>query len=113
MSDVIVVGSDEHGLTDRFTAAGLSATHLEGQPIGADLEAGGIEEAGAIVVTEASLATIIAVAKEQNDAISVVLYSTGRLPPYASAQADLAIDPALVDPEEVVSAVVDRLADRP
>ncbi len=109
MSDVIVIGSDEHGLTELINQTVLSATHLPGEPIGADLVEAGIEAASALVITNASLATTVSVAKERNDGLTVVFYSRGRLPPYASRQADLAIDPALVDPDEVVDAVVDRL----
>lgn len=113
MSEVIVVGDDTHGLTDRFGEAGCSVSHLEGWPVGSDLDENGIAEAGALVVTEANLASVIAVAKERNDRVMVVLYSSGRLPPYASAQTDLAVDPALVNPEGVVEAIIDRLAEAP
>lgn len=111
MSEVIVIGSDDHGLTERFEVAGVSAIQLDGRPIGADLDEGGIDAASVLVLTDADLASIIPVAKERNAPIAIVLYSSGRLPPYASAQADLAIDPALVDPDEVVDAVIDRIAE--
>lgn len=110
MSEVVIIGSDEYDLTGRFADAGVRAIRLDGQPIGADLEEAGIDDAGAIVLTEAGLATVISVAKERNPALSVVLYAAGRLPPFASRQADLAVDPQLVDPDDVVDAVVDRLA---
>lgn len=110
MSEVLVVGPDDHGLADRLAAAGVDAHRLDGRPVGADLEGGGIAGAGVFIVTDAGLASLISVAKEHNPDVVVVLYGGGGLPDFAARQADLAIDPRLVDPDEVVDAVVDRLA---
>lgn len=110
MSEVIVVGPDEYGLTGRFSDAGVEAVQLDDRPIGSDLTAAGIAEAGALVVTDAGLATLVSVAKEHNDRLTVVFYARGGLPPYASRQADVAVDPQLVTPDELVEAVIDRIA---
>lgn len=113
MSEVIVLGVDEHGLTELLAEAGVGATRLDGRPVGADLADAGVETAGALVVTDASLASLIAVARERNADIAVVLYAANRLPPFASAQADLSVDPDLVAPAEIVEAIVDRMAPPP
>lgn len=110
MSEVLVLGADDHGLAKRFEAVDVAVAHLDGQPVGADLEAAGIGGADAVVLTETSLSTLIAVAKEHNPDIAVVLYAEGRLPEFATRQADLAVDPALVTPDDLVDAVVDRIA---
>lgn len=113
MSEVIVVGPDDHGLTEGFVAAGVDAVHLEGHPVGDDLDAAGIANAGALVLTHTGLATLVSVAKERNKRLTAVFYAESSLPAFASRQADLAVDPALVDTDALVEAVVDRLASAP
>lgn len=109
MSDIILLGSDPFDLGLRLEAASFEVSKLDGYPTGVDLETVGITDALVLLVTDVKLASLIPVAREQNETIQVVLYTDDRLPPFASAQADLAVDPELVDPDEFVEAVIDRI----
>lgn len=109
MSEVILLGSDRFELGERFRDASFGVTRLEGFPTGADLEEAGIDDALVLVVTDVNQASLIPVAREQNGSIHVVLYTTDRLPPFASAQADLAVDPSLIGPDDFTEAVIDRI----
>lgn len=111
MSDVLIVGPDEFDITARFRETDISAIHLDGVPVGADLDDAGIEEAKVVLLTHVDHASLIPVAKERNPDIQIVLYTSARLPPFASRQADVAIDQALVEVEEVIDAVADRVRD--
>lgn len=110
MSDVILLGEDGYDLVDRLKAAGLEVTTLTGFPTGADLDDAGVEDAEVVLVADVHLASLIPVARERQPTIQVIVYSTDRLPPFASAQADLAVDPTLIDPDELVAALLDRIA---
>lgn len=61
------------------------------------LEDAGIHDAGAFVLTETAQATAIAVAKDLNPELKVVVYARDSLPDFARRQADLVLDPALLD----------------
>lgn len=110
MSEIVLLGPDDHGLIEGFESRGLTVGHLEGAPIKADLEAGGVADAAVYLLTDIDRAATIPVAHEVNPDLFIVVYSTDSLPAFATRQADLAIDPRLVAPEEVVGAVVDRVA---
>lgn len=109
MSDVLLLGEDEYDLPDRLEAAGLEVTVLTGFPTGLDLDDAGVQDAAIVLVADVRLASLIPVALERKPTVQVVLYSTDRLPPFASAQADLAVDPTLIDPDELVAALLDRI----
>lgn len=110
MSDVILLGPDEFTLRDRLETMDITVAHLPGNPIGADLEEAGVTEAGVLLLTSSAQASLIPVARELNPSIAVILYTRSRLPAFASAQADLSVDPELIDSTEVVDVVRDRIA---
>ena len=109
MSDVILIGDDPDDLEARLNERSLTVTMLDGRPIGTDLDAAGIDEATVLLLTDTQNASIIPVAHERNDRILIALYSTDRLPDFVSAQADLSVDPALIDPDSFVEAIVDHV----
>ncbi|MFW6449173.1 MAG: DUF7126 family protein [Halobacteriota archaeon] len=109
MSDVLLVGTDPGGLVADLEAAGLRVAHLDGTPIGPDLDEVGIAEAAVLLLTDAGQASIVPVARERNPTIAIVLYADQGFPDFASAQADLAVDRALIDVDELVDALVDRV----
>lgn len=97
----IVVGPDDDGLGAALADAGEAVSRVEGVPTGEALRAAGADDADLFVLTDVSEATTIAVVKESNPEVRVVVYDDGSLPAFASGQADLAVDPALLGPETV------------
>jgi len=98
--NVVLVGTDPNGFTDALEAEGHTGTVADiGNRPG--LEEAGIHEAEVYLLTEMSQATSIAVAKDLNPDLRVVVYAEGSLPDFASRQADLVVDPDLLDPDAV------------
>jgi hypothetical protein len=97
---VIVAGADPHGIAAAVAEAGhtVARVAVANRPA---LEEAGVHEAGALVLTEVRQATSIPVAKDLNGALDVVVYADGSLPDFARGQADLVVDPDLLDPETV------------
>lgn len=110
MSDLVLLGPDRAGLLTLLEAAGFESTALDGNPVGADLEAAGIADASVLLLTDVGHASMIPVARELNPGLLVVLYTGAGLPAFASAQADLSVDPDLVGAADLVEAVADRVA---
>ena len=99
---VIVVGTAEYDIAGAVADAGYELVRVDiGNLDG--LQAATIEEADVYVLTEIAQATSIAVAKEQNDGLKIVVYADGSLPDFARGQADLILDPALFDPADVAA----------
>jgi len=97
---VVLVGTDPNGLTDALDAEGHEVTVADiGNRPG--LEEAGVHDADVYLLTEMEQATSIAVAKDLNPDLRVVVYAEGSLPDFASRQADLVVDPNLLDPEAV------------
>ncbi|WP_254272034.1 DUF7126 family protein [Haloarcula marina] len=97
---VILVGSDPDGITDALEAEGHTVTVADvGNRPG--LEEGGVHDADVYLLTEMAQATSIAVAKDLNPDLRIVVYAEGSLPDFASRQADLVVDPNLLDPAAV------------
>ena len=97
----VVVGPDDDGLGAALADAGEEVRRVEGVPTGEALRAAGADDADLFVLTDVAEATTIAVVKETNPEVRVVVYDDGSLPAFASGQADLAVDPALLGPETV------------
>ena len=99
---VVVVGTDEYEIADAIAAEGLDVARVDiGNRTG--LEGADTGEARVYVLTEIEQATSISVAKELNPDLRVVVYADGTLPDFARAQADLLLDPALFDPQDVAA----------
>lgn len=97
----VVVGPDDDGLGAALSDEGEEVCRVEGVPTGDALRAAGVAEADLFVLTDLTEATTIAVVKEANPGVRVVVYDDGSLPAFASGQADLSLDPALLRPETV------------
>jgi Trk K+ transport system NAD-binding subunit len=98
--NVVLVGSDPEDIAAALEAAGHSATVADvGNRPG--LEEAGIHEADVYLLTEMDQATSIAVAKDLNPDLRVVVYAEGSLPDFASRQTDLVVDPELLGPDAV------------
>jgi hypothetical protein len=99
---VIVAGPDEHDIATAIEAEGHEVTRVDvaNRPA---LEEAGVLEAGAYVLTEVRQATSIPVALDLNEGLKVVVYDTESLPDFARGQADLAVDPDLLDPGAVAA----------
>ncbi|MFB6184563.1 MAG: CTP synthetase [Haloarculaceae archaeon] len=96
---VIVAGTDADGIGDALAArTRIERVDVANRPA---LEEAGIHEAIAYVLTESEQATSIAVAKDLNPDLKVVVYASDSLPEFAKGQADLVVDPALLDADAV------------
>jgi hypothetical protein len=97
---VIVAGENGHGVAAAVTAEShtVERVDLANRPA---LESAGVHEADVLVLTEVGQATAIPVAKDLNAELRVVVYADGSLPDFARGQADLVVDPDLLDPETV------------
>lgn len=99
---VVIAGPDDAAIADAIRAEGHDATIA---PIGnrPGLEEAGIHDADVYLLTDMAQATSIAVAKDLNEGVRVVVYAEGSLPDFATRQADLVVDPNLLDPEAVAA----------
>ena len=97
---VIVAGTDEHDIASAIEAEGHTVAQVDVANRSA-LEEAGVDGADAFVVTEVQQATAIAVARDRNEDLRVVVYADGSLPDFARGQADLLVDPDLLDPAAV------------
>ncbi|WP_302081478.1 DUF7126 family protein [Salinibaculum rarum] len=98
--NVIVAGTDDHDIAAAIESEGHSVSRVDiaNRPA---LEEAGTHDASVLVLTEVEQATAIAVAKDLNEDLKVVFYSEGSLPDFASRQADMLVDPALLDADAV------------
>ncbi|MFB6297132.1 MAG: CTP synthetase [Salinirussus sp.] len=99
---VIVAGTDDYGIAAAIEAEGATVARVDvaNRPA---LEDAGVVDADAYVLTELEQATSIPVAVDLNADLHVVVYADGSLPDFARGQADLAVDPALLDPATVAA----------
>lgn len=70
------------------------------------LEEAGVLDTDVFVLTEIDQATSIAIAKDLNADLKVVVYARGSLPDFARRQADLVVDPELIGPDAVAEELV-------
>ncbi|ATW89043.1 hypothetical protein halTADL_2296 [Halohasta litchfieldiae] len=102
----IVAGPDPDGLGDALEAEGVTIHRITGVVSLSTLQEAGLDEADLLVLTDIGEASGIPVAKENTPEIRVVVYSPKNLPDFVKGQADLAVDPELLD----VSVVAEELA---
>lgn len=97
---VIIAGPDDAAIANAVENEGhdITIASLGNRP---GLEEAGIHDADVYLLTDMDQATSIAVAKDLNDDVRVVIYAEGSLPDFASRQTDLVVDPNLLDPETV------------
>ena len=99
---VLIVGADETAIGQAVREEGHDVTVADvGNRPG--LEEAGIHDADVFLLTEMAQATSIAVAKDLAPDVRIVVYAEGSLPDFATRQADLVVDPALLDPEAVAA----------
>ncbi|MCG1003822.1 MULTISPECIES: hypothetical protein [Halobacterium] len=102
----IAVGTDR-GIVDALEAEGVEVTSIEGVASGDRLEDAGVADADLLVITDAAEATAIPVAREQNADLRIVAYTPDSMPEFVKGVLDLAVDPALLDPETVAEELVE------
>ena len=97
---VTIAGPDDDAIGNAVEAEGhdVSVAPIGNRP---GLEEAGIHEADVYLLTDLDQATSIAVAKDLNDDVRVVVYAEGSLPDFASRQTDLVVDPNLLPPDAV------------
>lgn len=97
----VVAGPDADGLGDALEAEGVTVRRIDGVANRPALEDADIAAAGLFVLTDVGQATAIPVALDIADELRVVVYARESLPEFAKGQADLLVDPELLDPETV------------
>lgn len=100
-SAAVVAGPDEHGLGEALAALDVEISRIEGVVTAEALETAGIDGAAYFVLTDVDEATGIPIAKEFHPEVYTVTYAERSLPEFVAGVADIAIDPALMDPETV------------
>lgn len=97
---VTIAGPDDDAIGNAVEAEGhdVSVAPIGNRP---GLEEAGIHDADVYLLTDLDQATSIAVAKDLNDDVRVVVYAEGSLPDFASRQTDLVVDPNLLGPDAV------------
>jgi voltage-gated potassium channel Kch len=107
----VVAGPDESGLGEALTGRGVEVARVEGVATRTSLVDAGVEDADLFVLTSMDDATAISVALDLNPDLRVVTYATASLPEFARGQADLAVDPALLDADVVAAELVAAAAE--
>jgi hypothetical protein len=107
MSRVVLLGAHQP-LAAAFAAAGADVETVTAGADATQLAAAGIADVELLVLTEMADATTAIVARELHPQLRVVAYSDESLPPVATTQVDLAVDPALVSPDAFVAAWADE-----
>jgi len=108
---ILLAGADTDGLGEALESLGADIVRVDGMATKQSLVDAGIEDARAFVLTEMDDASAIPVAKELRPDLRVLTYSRDSLPEFARGQTDLAVDPALLDPEVVAEELLDSLAE--
>jgi hypothetical protein len=102
----IVVGPDR-GIVDALESEGVEITSIEGVASGEALAEAGVDGADLLVITNAGETTAIPVATERNPDLKTVAYTPDSMPEFVKGVLDLAVDPALLDPETVADELVE------
>jgi len=97
---VIIVGPDR-GLEVALAALGVDVARVTGAATAAALESADVESADLLVLTDVHEATAVPVARERRPGLRVVGYSPDALPEFVRGQVDVAVSPAVLDPEVV------------
>ena len=97
----VIAGLDEDDLGEALEAEGVPVVHVDGIANRPALEEAGICEATLFVLTDASQATSIPVARDLNPDLRIVVYADDSLPEFARPGADLILDPDALRPEIV------------
>lgn len=102
--NAIVAGTDDHDIASALEAEGIEVARVDvaNRPA---LEEAGVLEAETYVLTEAQQVTSISVALDLNDDLHVVVYADDSLPDFARGQADLVVDPELLDTTAVAEEI--------
>lgn len=100
--NVVIAGPDDAAIADAVREEGHEVTVA---PVGnrPGLEEAAIHEADVYLLTDMDQATSIAVAKDLAPDVRVIVYAEGSLPDFATRQADVVVDPALLEPETVAA----------
>jgi Trk K+ transport system NAD-binding subunit len=101
MSEILIAGDDPDGVGPALEAAGGTASYVAGTADRSALEAAGVADADALVVTDAGLATSVTVALDCNPDLRIVIYTRDSVPEFVKGQAGHIVDPELLDPDTV------------
>ncbi|MFW5964844.1 MAG: DUF7126 family protein [Natronomonas sp.] len=106
MSKVVIAGGDPDELGAALAERGADVSYADGTANRPALEEAGIVDADTLVVTDAGLATSIAVAKDLNPDLRIVVYTRDSVPEFAKGQAGHIVDPELLDAATVAEEII-------
>jgi Trk K+ transport system NAD-binding subunit len=106
MSKVVIAGGDPDELGAALSERGAEVGYAEGTANRPALEEAGIVDADTLVITDAGLATSVAVAKDLNPDLRVVIYTRDSVPEFVKGQAGHIVDPELLDADTVAEEIV-------
>jgi len=98
---VVIAGGDPDGLGEALEERGADVRRAAGTADGEALEAAGIAEADAFVVTDVGLATSVVVALDTNPDLRIVFYARESVPEFVRGRAGHIVDPELLGPGTV------------
>lgn len=107
MTRAVIAGPDPDRLGDALEAEGVELSRIDGLANRSALETAGIDAANLYVLTDAGQATSIPVVMDLVGEIRVVVYARESLPEFVKGQADLIVDPDLLDPRTVAEELAD------
>lgn len=101
MTSAVICGPDEDGLGDALAAQGVDVSYVEDVATRPELEEAGIYEAGLFVLTDLDDATAVPIARDLNDDLRTVVYTSESLPDFLGGSEVLMMDPRLLGPDAV------------
>jgi hypothetical protein len=105
MIRALIAGPDR-GIATELAAQDVETVRLNGLATGAALDEAEIGTASFLFITDVEEATAVSIAKDRNPDVRVVFYTPDAVPEFVKGQLDLAVDPALLDPDVVVEELV-------
>lgn len=103
---VVFVGPDRN-LATALEERGADLARIDGLANGDALRAAGIEDADLLVLTDVGEATSVAVARELNPGLRVIVYAPNTLPEFVRGQVDLVVAPGVLNPSVVAEELTD------
>ena len=110
MNHIIIGGSTAEGIEQQLADAGQEVTRLDQVLTSSVLESAGIESAAVFLLTDATEATAIPLAREQNPDISIIVYSTESIPEFCKPIADMIVHPGAVSNDVLVEEILAKFA---
>jgi hypothetical protein len=101
----VIVGPNR-GIEAALADHDVEIVRVDGLATGESLDDAGLGDAALLVITDATEATAVPVAKDRNPDVRIVFYTPDAVPEFVKGQLDLAVDPDLLSPDVVAEELV-------